>query len=502
MEGNVQGVKEALEDDKTIANKRFSILGVKPLDLAVTEVESETIQLEICKLLLKAGADIDELGKYNITGLSTALENQRYSLARLLIESGADLNKKDTQDYAPMDYLLRGLSFKNEKEAKKICKEMLKKGAKPSKTWMRRYLSYKNHGMQYYFAPRVLEWLPESQRKKQISEPLQAAMTGQSKILQRFIQTNAIKKSEKNDILAFAVAYCNKETVELLKEKNYNFNWKDDDKVSLLHIAAMCNQLDVVKYLLELNLNKNAKTDYFDANCVSFAVLGNKIKTAKYLIKEKKIELYHENQSEKYNTTWEFVATLGSKKALENLDAIGYHMTDNEIYETYLGCNEEQFNYLVSKKPINIRYENGDSLLSGLCLIDSDWMYILCNHGLQPTTEDLKQYIHVGQGRQVIKILKTKNVKEVINMEVLLKEAVNIGDFASVKYFIKEGADVNKYVKDEEGLEMTSFQMAYARSSKKIVLYLKKHGGDTTIKDSDGRSCKKIAQDAGAEWNR
>ena len=34
-----------------------------------------------------------------------------------------------------------------------------------------------------------------------------------------------------------------------------------------------------------------------------------------------------------------------------------------------------------------------------------------------------------------------------------------------------------------------------------MLKYLKKHGGDSKKKDSEGRSCKKIAKDNKAVWN-
>ena len=44
-------------------------------------------------------------------------------------------------------------------------------------------------------------------------------------------------------------------------------------------------------------------------------------------------------------------------------------------------------------------------------------------------------------------------------------------------------------------------QMAYGRESVEIRKYLQKNGGDTTKKDSYGRSCKEIAKEAEAVWN-
>ena len=42
---------------------------------------------------------------------------------------------------------------------------------------------------------------------------------------------------------------------------------------------------------------------------------------------------------------------------------------------------------------------------------------------------------------------------------------------------------------------MKENQKAWASQSQEILKYLKKHGGDSKKKDSEGRSCKKIAKD-------
>lgn len=67
---NVQGVKEALKNDPELAKEKIKTLSkVKALELAVREIESEKIQLQICKQLIKNGADVNEQGKDGDTNL-------------------------------------------------------------------------------------------------------------------------------------------------------------------------------------------------------------------------------------------------------------------------------------------------------------------------------------------------------------------------------------------------------------------------------------------------
>lgn len=116
--------------------------------------------------------------------------------------------------------------------------------------------------------------------------------------------------------------------------------------------------------------------------------------------------------------------------------------------------------------------------------------------------DDLNSLIWLGRSDTVKKILEENMTKGRIRKEVLLQSAIDVGDFPMVRYLVKEGADINAYVKDEvENFKWTSMQMAYGRESVEIRKYLQKNGGDTTKKDSYGRSCKEIAKEAEAVWN-
>ena len=97
--------------------------------------------------------------------------------------------------------------------------------------------------------------MPNDQITEGISSALYAAIKGDDKELQKQLNSGNIKKTEKNQILAFAAANCGTEILKLMKDQGYDFSWKDSDKVGLIHIAALCNQKEVVEYLLDQGLN-------------------------------------------------------------------------------------------------------------------------------------------------------------------------------------------------------------------------------------------------------
>jgi len=71
--------------------------GLTALVLAAREGD-----LESAKLLVAAGADVNQATEYGWTALLTATNNRQYSLARYLVEQGADVNKVNKGNWAPL----------------------------------------------------------------------------------------------------------------------------------------------------------------------------------------------------------------------------------------------------------------------------------------------------------------------------------------------------------------------------------------------------------------
>ena len=503
---NIQGVKEAVKDNKSIVNKRMKVFGqAKPLELAVREIESEKVQVEICSVLMEAGADINEMGLDGSTNLCWALDNERMHLAEKLIEEGADVNQKDEEGLTPLRSVLRAVTFENYDIQKQMTEKLLKAGAKPDGKLISYLLTHKNNnwGMQYYFIPRIMKWMPDNQIAERISSALYAAIKGDNKELQKQLKSGNIKKAEKNQILAFAAANCDTDTLRLMKDQGYNFSWKDSDKVGLIHIAALCNQAKVVDYLLDQGLKGSDKTDFFQADAVAFAVLGNHLDTAQLLIQKGKVD-YKKNLSDGECAAWTFISAYGGKESFQSLAKLGYQPTEREIYHAFEYGSEEQYPALIEfKDVVKVKGEDGGSVLSCFSMQGyGNQFYDLCQKGLRADEDVLKELIWSGRSDIVRKVLEEKMTQGNIRKEALLQSAIDIGDFTMVKYLVKKGADINKYV--EAGAEddmWTPMQTTYARASKDIRKYLEENGGNTSKKDSKGRSCKEIAEEAEAVWN-
>ena len=429
---NMQGVKEALKNHAEFAKETIKTSSkTKPLELAVREIESEKVQLQICSQLIKSGADVNEKGD-EITAL------------------------KGTVSRIP---------FENYNEKMDMLNRLLESGAKPDSDIVSFLLNddNSNWGMQYYFTPQILKKLEKYDGKQNISQGLRAAMNGDDHKLQKLVISDKINKKDKEQVLAFAAAHCNVDTLKIMKKQGYDFAWKDSDKVGLLQIAALCNHSSVVKYLLEQQLDSKAKADYYKVRAVEFAIVAGNLDNAKILIEKDKVN-FKKNHHGKPCDVWEFILAFGDKKSFKTLESLGHQPTKEEIYDTYQNYGYEQ--------------------------------------GIKVKEDELQEIIWNGESDIARKILENKMTKGKVRKEYLLQTAVDIGDYTMVRYLVEQGADINKYVKEEtENYSSTALQTACASQSQEILKYLKKHGGDSKKKDSEGRSCKKIAKDNKAVWN-
>lgn len=403
---NIQGVKEAIVKDKSIVNERMGIFERrKPLELAVQEIESEQIQLEICSMLIDAGTDVNEAGADQDTILDWAFQNDRMYLAEKLMQAGAKPKKH--------------FIFKQWKEMED------------------------SYGTQYLFIPQILKRIPNVQTSDHISSALYAAMKGNNGKLQEQIQSGNIKEAEKHQVMAFAAAYCDIDTLKLMRERGYDFSWKDADKVGMIHIAALCNQTEVVQYLLEEGLRADDKIKDYQADALAFAILGNHPGTVQLLLQRGNAD-DKSLKSKGDDTVWAFVSAYGNEKALQFLLESGYRLQE----------------------------------------------------------EELTDLISDGKSDLVQKALEEKQTQGKIRKEVLLQAAVNIGDFSMVRYLIENGASMNEYVEDDIiDYKSTAMHSAYAGASVEIRKYLEEKGGDPSRKDSDGADAKTVADEEEAVWN-
>ena len=214
--------------------------------------------------------------------------------------------------------------------------------------------------MQYYFTPQILKKLEKYDGKQNISQGLRAAMNGDDHKLQKLVISDKINKKDKEQVLAFAAAHCNVDTLKIMRKQGYDFSWKDSDKVGLLQIAALCNHSSVVKYLLEQQLDSKAKADYYKVRAVDFAIVAGNLDKAKILIEKDKVN-FKKNHHGKPCDVWEFILAFGDKKSFKTLESLGHQPTKEEIYDTYQNYGKEQYEQGVKVKEDEVRQYSYDA---------------------------------------------------------------------------------------------------------------------------------------------
>jgi ankyrin repeat protein len=119
MLNNISRVREMLRNNRRLVNIVFD--GRTPLDAA-----TERGRVEIVKLLLDEGADVNWTNEYGWTALYAAVYYGHIEIVKLLLHSGADVNKSNNNGGAA---LYRAIQDDN----KTIVKLLLDSGADPNK---------------------------------------------------------------------------------------------------------------------------------------------------------------------------------------------------------------------------------------------------------------------------------------------------------------------------------------------------------------------------------
>jgi len=128
--------------------------GLTPLVFAAREGD-----LESAKLLIEAGAQINQVTEYGWTPLLTAVNNRNYQLAKYLLEKGADPNIANKGGWTPL-YLatdnrnIEGGDYpvpKPDLDHLEIIKALLEKGADPNKKVKDNTLTRTIFTMQWFF---------------------------------------------------------------------------------------------------------------------------------------------------------------------------------------------------------------------------------------------------------------------------------------------------------------------------------------------------------------
>ncbi|WP_342189704.1 ankyrin repeat domain-containing protein [Spiroplasma endosymbiont of Dilophus febrilis] len=335
----------------------------------------DTGDIQIVKLLIDNGADVNFQDENGLTPLHFAIENAidtgDIQIVKLLIDNGADPNVLDCNNdfISPLHYAI----IKNKKEVVEV---LLKSKNIKNKINNKSYL---NIGCLHWISLNskninnleIAELLIDNGADVNLQDendatPLYYAIsTNNKEMVQLLINKGAnIKNITKNGLtpLYYAIILDNKEMVQLLIEKGANVNMQDENGLTPLHFAIEENNQEMVQLLINNNADVNIKITSDGATILHYAILNNKKEMVKLLIKKGAnvnkgvnglIPLYYAIST----NNKEMVQLLINKGANVNMQ------DENDFSPLYYAINEENIEIvkllLANDADVNLQNKNG-----------------------------------------------------------------------------------------------------------------------------------------------
>ena len=231
--------------------------GLTPLVFAAREGDVET-----AKVLLDAGADINQTTEYGWTPLLVATNNRNYKLAAMLLERGANPNIANKGGWTPL-YLatdnrnIEGGDYpvpKPDLDHLEIIKALLEKGANPNAKIRDNTLTRTIFTMQWFFEPGATAFVRAAQSSDVALMKLLLSKGADPKIPTDFKDTALTAAGGIGWVEGVTYersAKENLEAVRLLLDLGLDPNWANKDGRTALMGAAHKGRNDVIMLLLD-----------------------------------------------------------------------------------------------------------------------------------------------------------------------------------------------------------------------------------------------------------
>jgi ankyrin repeat protein len=324
--------------------------------------------LEVVKLLLEMGADVNIIDDDGRTPLNCALKNRHVEVAKLLLDEGADVNIPNNSGWTPLNYasedghvevvkllLEKGadvnipnnsgwtpLNYASEDGHIEIVKMLLEKGADvniPNNSGWTPLTCASNGHLEV-----VKMLLKEGADVNIVSDngrgPLScASYFGHLEVVKILLKKGAdvnIASDTGKGPLSSASVRGNLEVVKLLLENGAYLNVSSNDGWTPLHLASTDGHVEVVKQILRKLGNASLVADSFDRTALFYAAMRGKYEVLQLLLANNQDNL---NAKDRYGSTPLFAAVRnGHEKAVELLLA-----TDNFSIDSRDGFGQTIF---------------------------------------------------------------------------------------------------------------------------------------------------------------
>lgn len=499
---NTQGIKELLEtEDLDLENlpfKMFTSFCDKDRRALAIVMDSNLVRKETVKLLVDAGADVNSKGDHGETYLNHALWSAP-GVLEVLLESGADPTVKDGDGYTAMDEWICEAENQFSLNGRDVNTYMWERvdllskyGGDITPATLKLYL--KNDGL--LFGKQLIEKLRENGEKIGIKRDLEYAVCGEDEELLKYLDTH--KVSNEKMVLRQAAAHCNIEVLRKLKEQGCDFTVRGKDKETLAHIAARYNSSEVLSYVIEQGVNPESVTEFEGYNALAWAVAGANQENIRILMKA---GVPWQREGMMGVDIWSYVCRRGKKESVKLLLEEGQKPIEEEVLLAYQECNETTLEGLIQygiSYNMQCREPDTEEWTTGytqLCAYNPELAKRIYSKFSDPEiTQEAFEYISSeGSAEFIRQVLSAYKDSGNDFLEIALDDAVARGDVEMITELVEEGADVNKYLYDEE--KHTVMHTAVGSASIDIFTYLLKNGGDLNRKDGEGNTVYDYIED-------
>lgn len=488
---NFEAVKEAVQSNEDVNALKwytevtpFSLKDNNPAAIAYAYGD-----YKIAEYLIKNGSNPNYYGDENATYLMFETKNLlRYDFMDSLLSNGADINYKTPDGDTAMKFFLSSDCWDDFKGFNDMFNHLVENGA-DYKSALKYYDI--SDCTNYNFIKFIFDFATENNIKLKLDDMLLYTLNGDNQNYLKAIESGKYLSTDKTKLAFFTVAFGSKEMVQALNQKENISDLIDTNGNSLAFAAAVNDDIDVGKFVLNELKVKTNRINYSELNDLSFSLALGNTEYAKYLLnKGSKIQinqwLISGNEEDVDIPTTDALAVAILNEQYDSVDFLvknGYPVKNLELVfdAIILAINSddvEMIDYFIKNNlcSINISSKiNEENLLIHSCEYNASE----CVKYLLENNVDLSYVFDENPLCSAVRNYNYEITKMLIDggMDINradsegftpLMNAVDVGDLEIIKLLVANGADVD-YV-NEEGYGVVT--IAETEVSKNIYDYI------------------------------
>ena len=414
---------------------------------------SENGYLEIVKILINAGVDVNLPVENGLTPLHISSHKGHVKVVEALIEAGADPNSASTDGKTPLHFA----SLKGHVEVVEalITTKADPNSAKTDGKTPLHIASLKGH-------VEVVEALIEAGAKvdSKISDdgitPLHiASQEGHVEVVEALIKAGAKVDSKISDgktPLHLASLRGHAKVVEALIEAKAEIDSKISDGKTSLHIASQEGHVEVVEALIEANAEIDSKTKY-GSTPLCLASKNGHLQIVKNLLEKKECfsDLFNPVTLAFINNKFDVLEELFKKIPIEDVIILG-----KEILETTSPDSEKTYEYFKILFE-SLKTEDEKKLLITQIQTDKNLIYTILDYAIENKNYKVASLIST----KILKnVCENNDELEEVRYTILLSSLQNYSDEIEFSEFLKSLLGSDKIRPDQkEKIEQNKLQL-------------------------------------------